>query len=330
MLKFLKKATPSPRSPTPTDHQDQSWLKRLRHGLSRTREQFGNGLGDLLLGKRAIDANLLEELENRLLSADVGIETSERIIKQLHDHITRQQINDTAALSQALQQILRDILHPCEARLQLPCHHQPHSILLVGINGVGKTTTIGKLTHWLQMHQQTVLLAAGDTFRAAAIEQLQAWGTRNQVRVIAQNQGSDSASVIYDALHAATASQTDFLLADTAGRLHTQTHLLEELKKVTRVMAKLDPKAPHDIWLVLDASIGQNALRQATEFHRAVTLSGLIVTKLDGTAKGGILFALAHELALPIYFIGVGEGLDDLRPFVAEQFVDALLNHDTV
>ena len=272
----------------------------MKRGLSRTRQNLVSGLGDLLLGK--VDDTLLEALEDRLISADVGIEVSEQIIDDLKQGISRKEFGDPQALINALQTALVDLLKPFEGVWQH--EHKPHLTLMVGVNGAGKTTTIGKLAKHLQ--KQQVILAAGDTFRAAAVEQLQTWGERNQIPVVAQHTGADSASVIYDAFAAAQAKQYDVLLADTAGRLHTQSNLMQELQKIIRVMKKLDATAPHDVFLVLDASMGQNALRQAEEFHQAVGVTGIILTKLDGTAKGGIIFAIAQRLKLPIYFIGVG------------------------
>jgi fused signal recognition particle receptor len=276
------------------------------------------------LGKKTLDPALLEELETRLLLADVGVAATEEIIEDLTARIKRKQLDDGDALFAALREDLLAILTAATppAATTLP---KPWVVLMVGVNGAGKTTTIGKLAHYFQKQGKNIVLAAGDTFRAAAVEQLQAWGQRNNVAVISQGAGADSAAVIYDALEAAFARGYDILLADTAGRLHTQLHLLDELKKVKRVMQKIDAAAPHETWLVLDAGIGQNALTQVRQFHQALGLTGLVVTKLDGTAKGGIVFAITKELGLPIRYIGVGEGMEDLRPFVAEEFVDALL-----
>ena len=305
---------------------NKSWFSRLKDGLQRTRTQFTSGLADLFLGKKIIDQELLEELETRLLLADVGVNATAQIIQNLTARIDRKQVNDSEALFQALREDLLAILHSVKSdELTFNTSSAPYAILMVGINGAGKTTTIGKLACRLRNQGKSVLLAAGDTFRAAAIEQLKVWGERNQINIVAQAQGSDSAAVIYDALESAKARQYDILLADTAGRLHTQQHLLEELKKVKRVMQKVDSTAPQETWLVIDAGMGQNALVQAKEFHQALGLTGIILTKLDGTAKGGIIFAITQELQLPIRFIGVGEDLEDLHPFVAEEFVDALL-----
>jgi len=300
-----------------------SWLSKLKQGLQRTRSQFTESVAQLVLGKKVIDAEVLEELETRLLLADVGVTATQKIIDDLTARVKRHQLADSETLLQALRENLLDLLKVnTQATTEVS---KPWVVLMVGINGAGKTTTIGKLAHFYQQQNKSILLAAGDTFRAAAVEQLKVWGERNNIPVIAQAPGADSAAVVYDALQAAQARGYDILLADTAGRLHTQHHLIEELKKVKRVLQKLDSNAPQETWLVLDAGIGQNALIQAREFHQALGLTGLIVTKLDGTAKGGIVFAITQELGLPIRFIGVGEGLEDLRPFVATEFVDALL-----
>ncbi|CEK11699.1 signal recognition particle-docking protein FtsY [Legionella hackeliae] len=309
----------------------ESFFARFKKGLSKTRQQFGEGIGRLLLGKKEIDAALLEDLETLLLSADLGIETSQSILKQLIDGLARKQLTDGNAVFLTLKKRLEDMLIACEQPLQIEtADKSPFVILTVGVNGAGKTTSIGKMAKQFQQQGKKVMLAAGDTFRAAAVEQLQVWGERNQIPVIAQHTGADSASVIYDALQAAKARGIDILIADTAGRLHTQGNLMEELKKVKRVMQKLDPKAPHEVMLVLDASIGQNALNQARQFHEAVGLTGIMMTKLDGTAKGGILFAIANELGIPFRYLGIGEGIDDLRPFNASQFVRAIFNDDQV
>ncbi|MDX1749842.1 MAG: signal recognition particle-docking protein FtsY [Methylophaga sp.] len=302
---------------------------RLKQGLSRSSTKLTEGFADLVLGRKTIDDDLLEELETQLLSADLGIEATQTIINDLTQRVARKQLNDPEALFAAMHADMVDILKPVSRPLQIPSSTSPFVILMVGINGVGKTTTIGKLAKQFQLQGKKVMLAAGDTFRAAAVEQLQVWGERNQIPVIAQQNGADSASVIFDALQAAKARQMDILIADTAGRLHTQSNLMEELKKVKRVMAKLDGNAPHEVMLVLDAGTGQNALSQAEQFHQAVGLTGITLTKLDGTAKGGIIFAIAKKIGLPIRYIGVGEKIDDLRTFEAEDFVDALLGRET-
>jgi fused signal recognition particle receptor len=337
MLGFKRRSTEITETTTPVETPaatvvepvGKSWFNRLKDGLKRTRSQVTEGLASLVLGKKEINAELLEELETRLLLADVGVSATEQIIKDLTARVARNQVNDSDALFAALRENLLDLLKPANStEFKIDSSHTPYTILMVGINGAGKTTTIGKLANLFRNEGKSVLLAAGDTFRAAAVEQLKVWGDRNQIAVIAQAQGSDSAAVVFDALQSAKARKYDVLLADTAGRLHTQQHLVEELKKVKRVMQKVDANAPEETWLVLDAGIGQNALVQAKEFHQALGLTGIIITKLDGTAKGGILFAVTQELGLPIRFIGVGESLEDLHPFVPEEFVDALLGKE--
>jgi fused signal recognition particle receptor len=301
---------------------------RLAKGLKRTRSGLTEGVASLMLGKKVIDEDVLEEIEALLLTADVGIEATQSIIDDLTKRLQRKQLNDGDALFAALTEDMLAILEPVCQPLQIPQSDKPFVILMVGINGAGKTTTIGKLAKRFQNQGHSVMLAAGDTFRAAAVEQLQEWGRRNDIPVIAQHTGADSASVIFDALQAAQARNIDVLIADTAGRLHTQANLMEELKKVHRVMGKLDPDAPHEVMIVLDASIGQNAVVQARQFHEAVAVSGVTLTKLDGTAKGGVIFAIARQLGIPIRFIGIGESIDDLRDFDARDFVNALLDRD--
>ncbi|NOX92291.1 MAG: signal recognition particle-docking protein FtsY [Gammaproteobacteria bacterium] len=298
---------------------------RLKIGLSRTRSGITGGLADLVLGKKAIDDDVLDEIETLLLTSDVGVEATREIITDLTGRIQRNQLADADALFAALHEDMAAILAPSARPLEIDTSASPFVILMVGINGAGKTTTIGKLTKKFQDEGKSVMLAAGDTFRAAAVEQLQEWGLRNDVTVVAQHSGADSASVIFDAVQSAKSKGVDVLIADTAGRLHTQSNLMEELKKVRRVITKLDNTAPHEVMLVLDAGIGQNAVVQAEQFRDAVNVSGITLTKLDGTAKGGVIFAVAKRLGLPIRFIGVGEGIDDLRPFDADEFVDALL-----
>lgn len=305
--------------------EKKGFFSRLKSGLNKTRAQLSQGLGNVIFGKKIIDEALLDQLEEQLLLADVGVEACLEITKNLTQQISRRQLADSEALMQALKQQLTQILLPSEAALQIPETQSPFVILMVGVNGAGKTTTIGKLAKRLQGEGKKVMLAAGDTFRAAAIEQLQVWGERNSIPVIAQQQGADSASVAFDALQAAKARGFDVLIIDTAGRLHTQSNLMQELEKVKRVITKIDPTAPHETLLVLDASNGQNALNQAKQFQKSVAVSGIALTKLDGTAKGGIIFAIAKSLQIPIRFIGVGEKIDDLRPFSAEEFVQALL-----
>ncbi|WP_079203757.1 signal recognition particle-docking protein FtsY [Pseudomonas sp. CC6-YY-74] len=307
----------------PGDNQG-GWFARLKLGLSKTSASLGEGMASLFLGKKAIDDELFEELETRLLTADVGVEATNLIIQSLTQKVARKQLTDSGALYQALQDELTALLKPVEQPLHVDQTKQPYVILVVGVNGAGKTTTIGKLAKKLQQDGKKVMLAAGDTFRAAAVEQLQVWGERNQIPVIAQHTGADSASVIFDAVQAAKARGMDVLIADTAGRLHTKDNLMEELKKVRRVIGKLDDTAPHEVLLVLDAGTGQNAINQTKQFNQTVNLTGLVLTKLDGTAKGGVIFALAKQFGLPIRYIGVGEGIDDLRTFEANSFVQAL------
>ncbi|MCP4696471.1 MAG: signal recognition particle-docking protein FtsY [Gammaproteobacteria bacterium] len=310
----------------PDQPKKPGMFARLKQGLSRTRSGLTEGLAKLVLGKKAIDDELLEEVETLLLQADVGIEATQTMIADLTARISRKQLADADALFQALHEDMQAILMPVEQAWQIPADASgPFVILMIGINGAGKTTTIGKLAKRFQEEGRSVMLAAGDTFRAAAVEQLQVWGERNEVPVIAQQSGADSASVIYDAVNAATARKIDILIADTAGRLHTQGNLMEELKKVHRVMGKINPGAPHEVMLIVDATTGQNALNQAKTFHESIGLTGITITKLDGTAKGGIVFAIAKQLGIPIRFIGIGEQIDDLRIFEAKAFVDALL-----
>lgn len=305
------------------------FFQRFRQGLAKTRHQLGENIGRILLGQKEIDASLLEELEMALVGADLGMDTSQAVLQELGDSLARHQLADGEAVMQALEQLLQDKLTVKASPLTLQTEDgSPFVILMVGVNGAGKTTTIGKLAKHFEAQGKKVMLAAGDTFRAAAVEQLQVWGERNQIPVIAQHTGADSASVVYDALQAARARGIDVLIADTAGRLHTQSNLMEELKKVKRVLQKLDPKAPHETMLVLDASIGQNALFQAKQFNESIGLTGITMTKLDGTAKGGILFAIANDLGIPFRYIGIGEGIDDLRPFDAAQFVNAIFHDD--
>lgn len=313
--------------PSALSAEEQSgggFFSRLKQGLKRTSNSFAEGMGSLLLGKKEIDEELFEDLETQLLLADVGIEATREIVSSLTAQVSRRELINPDALYQALQKELAELLKPAEQALQIDAANSPYVILVVGVNGVGKTTTIGKLSKRFQSEGKSVMLAAGDTFRAAAVEQLQVWGERNDVPVVAQHTGADSASVIFDAVQAAQARKVDVLIADTAGRLHNKDNLMEELKKVVRVMKKLDDSAPHEVMLVLDAGTGQNALSQAKSFQDIVGVSGLTLTKLDGTAKGGIIFAISKQLGLPIRFIGVGEQVDDLRPFVAQDFVSAL------
>jgi len=334
MFGFKKKTEKLPEeTPQPESSEKLGFFERLKprlqESLHRTRETFTKGLAKLFSSKKAIDAELLDDIETLLLTADVGVEATQTLMNSLAERVARQQLSDTDALFQALQQDMQAILQPVERPLMLPTHlGKPFVILMVGVNGTGKTTTIGKLANRFLAEGRSVMLAAGDTFRAAAVEQLKTWGERNNVPVIAQQGRADSASVVFDALQAATARGIDVLIADTAGRLHTQGNLMEELKKVRRVMNKLDATAPHEVLLTIDATTGQNALMQVKQFHQAIGVSGLVITKLDGTAKGGIIFAVAKQTNLPIRFIGIGERLDDLRHFEAARFVEALLSRD--
>jgi len=325
MLGFGKNKT----STRPDKPEKTGLFKRLRDGLSRTRQSLAGGVADLVLGSKSIDDNLLEEIETTLLVADVGVEATREIIDRLTEQIALGQLKTADELLTALRRHMQTILSLANQPLLIPDDIRPFVILMVGINGAGKTTTIGKLAHRFQQQGLKVMLAAGDTFRAAAVEQLQTWGERNNVPVIAQPQGADSASVIFDALNSARSRNIDVLIADTAGRLHTQANLMEELKKIKRVMGKLDDSIPHEIMLVVDAGTGQNALNQAQEFNAAVGLTGITLTKLDGTARGGIIFAIAKKMNIPIRFIGVGEGIENLREFNAPEFVDALFSADT-
>ena len=320
MLGFRKN-----KPPAATDRPEKAGLvARLRDGLSRTRHSLTEGVVDLVLGSRAIDAGLLEEIETTLLVADVGVEATRDIIDRLTEQVANNRLKNAEELMSSLHDHMQAILAPVARPLGIPSDTRPYVILMVGINGAGKTTTIGKLAHRFREAGLKVMLAAGDTFRAAAVEQLQTWGERNDIPVIAQPQGADAASVIFDAMASARARGVDVLIADTAGRLHTQSNLMEELKKIKRVISKADAGAPHEIMLVVDAGTGQNALSQAREFNAAVGLTGITLTKLDGTAKGGIIFAIARQTGIPIRFIGVGEGIENLREFDAREFVDAL------
>ncbi len=297
---------------------------RLKDKLARTRATFTDGLASLVLGGKNIDADLLEEIEMLLISADVGVDASERLINGLRDRLKRKQLNDAETLMAALREDMQVLLTPVSIPMQVPKQTTPYVIFMVGVNGVGKTTTTGKLAKRLQAEGHRVMLAAADTFRAAAVEQLQVWGERNDIQVVAQATGADAASVAYDALDSARAKGIDVLIVDTAGRLHTQQNLMEELKKIKRVLGKLDASAPHEVMLTVDGGTGQNAISQAQQFNQAVGLTGINITKLDGTAKGGVIFALAEQLGVPVRFIGVGEGIDDLREFDARSFVEAL------
>jgi fused signal recognition particle receptor len=304
---------------------------RLKRGLSKTKSELGDGIANLLLGKKEINAELLEELETILLLADLGLDMTKNILADLSRELKRKHLADSNAVFLHLKKYLKEVLSTNIEELNIDKQTtSPLVILVIGVNGAGKTTTIGKLAKKYQQKGKKVMLAAGDTFRAAAVEQLQVWGERNKIPVIAQHTGADSASVIFDAFQAAKSRGVDILIADTAGRLHTQNNLMEELKKVKRVLYKIDETAPHETMLVLDAGIGQNALNQARKFNDSIGLTGITVTKLDGTAKGGILFAIANELGIPFRYIGIGEGIDDLRAFDASQFVDAIFDDDQI
>jgi fused signal recognition particle receptor len=314
-----------------TNEADQpgvrGFFKRLRAKLNTGPAWLTTDIKDLLPGRK-IDAEILDDLETRLITADVGVEAASRILDDLRRRVARKELDDVDALLRALHAAMLDILKPVERPLAIDVSARPYVILVVGINGAGKTTTIGKLARRLLDERRTVLLAAGDTFRAAAREQLEVWADRNKVPIIAQQPGAEPAAVIYDALQAAKARNIDVMIADTAGRLHTQSHLMDELKKVKRVLARLDPRAPHEVLLVLDGTIGQNAVAQAEEFNKGLGVTGLVVTKLDGTAKGGVVLAIAQKLNIPIRFIGVGEQSEDFGVFNAADFVTALLKSD--
>ncbi|RCN58534.1 signal recognition particle-docking protein FtsY [Acidiferrobacter thiooxydans] len=301
---------------------------RLGERLAATRRALSGNVSSLLGRKRTLDAALLEDLETALITADLGVDTASAVMADITRRVSRKELGDTEAVYAALRTILYEIVAPCEQ--PWPITHQPEIVLMIGVNGAGKTTTIGKLAVRLRAEGRSVLLAAGDTFRAAAIEQLGEWARRAEVAMISQPRGADAAAVAHDALQAARARAVDVLLIDSAGRLHTQTGLMDELAKIKRTLARLDARAPHQVLLILDGGIGQNALAQVEQFHKAVGVTGLCITKLDGTAKGGVVFALAKRFALPIYFVGVGESADDLRPFDARSFVDAVLPAELV
>jgi len=326
MFNFLKKNNKPIFDNKPDDNKSSAIFSKLVNGLKQTRDVFTVGIVGIFSGKKVIDRAMLEELEEKLLLADVGIEVTQQIIEQLKRKLVLAKNIDADIVLQAIKDQLENILTPCSEPLVVPESIKPFVILLVGVNGSGKTTTVGKLTKKLQHAGYKIMLAAGDTYRAAAIEQLKVWGERNDVTVIAQKQGSDSAAVLYDAFQAAKNRNVNILIADTAGRLHTQSNLMEELKKIKRTLQKIDPRAPHEILLVLDATVGQNALNQAKQFQEAVGVSGICLTKLDGTAKGGIIFAIVQSTKIPIRFIGLGENIDDLKPFNAKEFVEALFS----
>ena len=307
---------------------EQSGVDPLEARLEDTRRQLGQRLGALLTGRSTIDDSLLDEIETTLITSDIGVKAALEIVENLRLGIRNNAISEPSQVLPAVQAELYELIEPCEQFLAVDQSRKPFVILMVGVNGAGKTTTIGKLAQRFKEDGLSVMLAAGDTFRAAAVEQLKSWGERNEVPVVAQGTGADSAAVIFDALQSARARNIDVLIADTAGRLHTQHNLMEELKKIHRVMGRIDETAPHEIMLVVDAGTGQNALNQAREFNQAVGLTGITLTKLDGTARGGVLFGIAHELGVPIRFIGVGEAAKDLRPFDAGTFINAILPID--
>lgn len=303
------------------------FFKRLRGGLTKTRQKLGGQLANLVLGAKKLDQDLIDQIETQLIAADVGVSTSEKIIEQLTKSIKRKDTSEEGVIFNQLKAVMVEILEQNQKQASLDqviSAHHPCVILMVGINGAGKTTSIAKIANHYKQQGKKIILAAGDTFRAAAVEQLSVWGERNGVRVVKQPTGADSASVIFDALSAAKANETDLVLADTAGRLHTQGHLMKELEKIKKVMGKQNADAPHETLLVVDATLGQNSLQQVKAFHEAIGLTGICITKLDGSAKGGIVFSIADQCQLPVRFIGVGEGMEDLQPFVPEQFVEAL------
>lgn len=301
-------------------------FSRLKQGLNKTGSRLREGMAAMVAGHGRIDAELLDDIETRLLSADVGLEATDQVISGLQRKLDRRSLSDSGEFVAALKDELTAILSPCEQPLQVTSKGRPFVVLMVGVNGAGKTTTIGKLARRLRDEGHSVMLAAGDTFRAAAVEQLQAWGERNDVPVVAQAAGADSAAVIFDAWQSARAKEIDVLIADTAGRLHTRDNLMRELEKIVRVLRKQDEGIPDEILLVLDATTGQNAVNQAESFHKSTSLTGIVLTKLDGTAKGGVVFAIAKRFGIPLRFIGIGEQASDLRPFAAREFVEALFS----
>jgi fused signal recognition particle receptor len=317
MLNFFKKNQNS-------DSEKEKNKSSLKDRLFKSKKKLGDGLSSLVIGKKKIDDDLLEELEVLLISSDIGIQTTDKVIESVRKKASRKELKDEDSLYQLIKIELESLLIT-ESRLE-PSSETPYVILVVGINGAGKTTTIGKLAKLFQSEGKSVMLAAGDTFRAAAVEQLQVWGERNEIPVIAQKTGADAASVVYDAYQSAISKKIDILIADTAGRLHTQDNLMQELEKIKRVLKKHNENAPHETLLVIDGGSGQNAVQQANEFHKSIKLSGLAITKLDGTAKGGVLFSISDSLKLPIRFIGVGEAIEDLKPFNTKDFVDALFD----
>lgn len=324
MFSFIKNKTDSSSDKEPK----QGLFSSLKNKLSKTRSSLTSGIATIFLGKKQIDDELMEQLEDQLLMSDVGIEATTQITAKMTGLLARKQLGDPQTVFSALESAMGEILSVCDQPLVIDPQKKPFVILMTGINGAGKTTTIGKLAQQFKEQGLSVMLAAGDTFRAAAVEQLQSWGERLDIPVISQGSGADSASVIYDALQSAQSRRIDVLIADTAGRLHTQQNLMNELEKITRVMKKLDPSAPHETMLVVDSGTGQNALTQAKSFHQSLNISGITLTKLDGTAKGGIVFSLAQQMKLPIRYIGVGETARDLRVFNSTEFIKALLDRD--
>ena len=327
-MRFFRKEPGEFRDSSEEAPARQGLFRRLGDALRRTRGAIADGIAQIIGARTTIDDALIEDVETILLSVDVGVEATKHIIDGLRSRVSHKEFGDANTLLAALEKDMLDILEPVEQPLRIPRSGEPYVILVVGVNGAGKTTTIGKLAARFKSEGHSVMVAAGDTFRAAAIEQLQEWGVRAGVPVVAQQPGADSASVVYDAFDAARARGIDVLIADTAGRLHTRVGLMDELRKVRRVVGKLDASAPHEVLLVLDAGTGQNALNQAVRFHDAVGVTGIALTKLDGTAKGGIIFAIAERLSLPIRLIGVGEGIDDLRDFDSRAFVAAIIGRE--
>ncbi len=321
---FSKESPPPEVVPATENVSEEGMFSRLQQGLSKTRKRWSEGITSLLIGKKQLDPALLEELESHLLAADIGVEMTQEIIQPLIDALARQSLQDGEVVFETIKKQLIERLSTISAPLVIPDTVKPFLVLVIGVNGVGKTTTIAKLARLWQLQGKKVMMAAGDTFRAAAIEQIQHWGERYQIPVVAQVTGADSAAVIFDAWESACAKGADILIADTAGRLHTQTHLMDELKKIKRVLNKIDPTLPHETLLVLDAGIGQNAMSQAKLFHEAIGVTGLVLTKLDGTAKGGIIFQFSCALPIPVRYIGVGEAIEDIRPFEAKGFVEAI------
>ena len=324
MFNYIKRQKSESAEESQSFHQAGDWAEKLKRGLAKTRGRLSEGISSLVLGEKIIDPNLLQEVEMHLLSADVGMEATNQVISSLKKNLERRQLSSPSEFMDGLKTELEMILEPSSIPLRIGSNQKPFVILTVGVNGVGKTTTIGKLAKRCQSDNLSVMLAAGDTFRAAAVEQLQVWGERNDIPVISQGSGADSASVIFDAYQSAKSKKVDVLIADTAGRLHTKDNLMSELEKIVRVLKKQDSGLPSEILLVLDATTGQNALNQALSFNAVTPLTGLALTKLDGTAKGGVVFAIAKKLKLPIRYIGIGEQIDDLKPFDAKQFVNAL------